>query len=259
MNHELPDVQARFRKGRGTRDQIANIRWIIEKARAFQKNIYFCLIDYAKQSLWLCGSQQTVENSERDGMQTTWPASWAICTQVRKQQLELDMEQQTGSKLGKECIRDVYCHPAYLIHMKSTSSEKAMAPHSGTLAWKIPWTEEPGRLQSIWFGRVRQDWASSLSLFTFHFHTLEKEMATHSSVLAWRIPGMGEPGGLPSMGLHRVGHNWSELTAAAAAEYIMWNAGLDESQAWIKISRRYINNLRYADYTTLMAESKEEL
>ena len=65
MNREIPDVQADFRKGRGTRDQIANIHWIIEKAREFQKNIYFCFIDC--QSLWLCGSQQTVENSERDG------------------------------------------------------------------------------------------------------------------------------------------------------------------------------------------------
>ena len=94
-----------------------------------------------------------------------------------------------------------------------------MAPHSSTLAWKIPWTEEPGRLQSMGSRRVRHDWATSLSLFTFtfHFHALEKEMATHSSVLAWRIPGTGEPGGLPSMGSHRVGHYWSDLTAAAAA------------------------------------------
>ena len=84
-----------------------------------------------------------------------------------------------------------------------------MAPHSSTLAWKIPWTEEPGRLQSVGSLRVGHDWATSLSLFTltFHFHALEKEMATHSSVLAWRIPGMEEPGGLPSMGSHRVGHN----------------------------------------------------
>ena len=94
-----------------------------------------------------------------------------------------------------------------------------MAPHSSTLAWKIPWTEEPGRLQSVGSLRVGHDWATSLSLFTltFHFHALEKEMATHSSVLAWRIPGMEEPGGLPSMGSHRVGHNWSDLAAAAAA------------------------------------------
>ena len=85
-----------------------------------------------------------------------------------------------------------------------------MAPHSSTLAWKIPWTEEPGRLQSMGSLRVGHDQATSpLSdfTFTFHFDVLEKEMATHSSVLAWRIPGTGEPGGLPSMGLHRVGHD----------------------------------------------------
>ena len=79
-----------------------------------------------------------------------------------------------------------------------------MATHSSTLAWKIPWTEEPGRLQSM--GSL--SWARLRDFtFTFHFHALEKEMATHSSVLARRIPGMGEPGGLPSMGLHRVGHD----------------------------------------------------
>ena len=82
---------------------------------------------------------------------------------------------------------------------------------------EIPGTGEPGRLQSMGSLRVGHDWASSLSLFTFHFHALEKEMATHSSVLAWRIPGMGEPGGLPSLGLHRVEHDWSDLAAAAKA------------------------------------------
>ena len=79
VNCELPDVQAGFRKSRGTRDQIANILWIMEKAREFQKNIYFCFIDYAK----------------------------------------------------------------------AFDLEKAMAPHSSTLAWKVPWMEEPGRLQSM--------------------------------------------------------------------------------------------------------------
>ena len=94
MNLELPDVQAGFIKGRGTRDQIANIRWVIKKAREFQKNIYFCFIDYTKA--FDCVDHNKLENSERDG--NTWPASWEICIQVRKQQLELDMEQQTGSK-----------------------------------------------------------------------------------------------------------------------------------------------------------------
>ena len=86
-------------------------------------------------------------------------------------------------------------------------AEKAMAPHSSTLAWKIPWTEEPGRLQSTGSLGVGHDSATSLSLFTFHFNALEKEMATHSSVLAWRIPGTAEPDELPSMGSHRVGHD----------------------------------------------------
>ena len=79
-----------------------------------------------------------------------------------------------------------------------------MATHSSTLAWKIPWMEEPGRLQSM--GPLRVTRLSDFT-FTFHFHALEKEMATHSSVLAWRIPGTVEPGGLPPMGSHRVGHD----------------------------------------------------
>ena len=91
-----------------------------------------------------------------------------------------------------------------------------MAPHSSTLAWKIPWTEEPGRLQSM--GLLRSWTRLSDFTLTFHFHALEKEMATHSSVLAWRIPGTGEPGGLPSLGSHRVGHDWSNLAAATGVK-----------------------------------------
>ena len=97
MNCEFPGIQVGFRKGRGTRDQIANIRWTIEKAREFQKNIYFCFIDRAKafdyvdhNKLWKILKEMGIPN--------TWPASWEICMQVRKQQLELNMEQQTGSK-----------------------------------------------------------------------------------------------------------------------------------------------------------------
>ena len=94
-----------------------------------------------------------------------------------------------------------------------------MAPHSSTPAWKIPWMEEPGGLQSMGSLRVGHD----LSDFTFPFHfpALEKEMATHSGVLAWRIPGTGEPGGLPSVGSHRVRHDCSD--SAAAAGYIVFN------------------------------------
>ena len=97
MNRELPDIQAGFRKGRGTRDQIANICWIMEKAREFQKNIYFCFIDYAK-AFDCVDDNKLGKFWKRWEYQTTWPASWELCMQVRKQQLELDMEQLTGSK-----------------------------------------------------------------------------------------------------------------------------------------------------------------
>ena len=97
MNCELPDVQAGFRKGKGTRDQIANIRWIIEKARELQKTSISALLTMPKPlTMWItinCGKFW-----KRWEYQTTWPASWETCMQVRKQQLELDMEQQTGSK-----------------------------------------------------------------------------------------------------------------------------------------------------------------
>ena len=81
-----------------------------------------------------------------------------------------------------------------------------MAPHSSTLAWKIPWTEEPGGLHAV-HGVAKSRTRLSDFPFTFHFHALEKEMATYSGVFAWRIPGTVEPGGLPSIGSHRVGHD----------------------------------------------------
>ena len=97
LNRELPSVQAGFRKGRGTRDQIANSCWIMEKASEFQKNIYFCFIDYAKA--FDCVDQNKLwKILKRWKYQTTWPNSWETYMQVRKKQLELDMEQQTGSK-----------------------------------------------------------------------------------------------------------------------------------------------------------------
>ena len=99
--------------------------------------------------------------------------------------------------------------------LQCTRLEKAMATHSSTLAWKIPWMEEPGRLQSIRSQRVGHDWATT---FTFHSHALEKDMATHSSILSWRIPGTEEPGRLLSVGSHRVGHDWSDLAAAAVLQ-----------------------------------------
>ena len=104
MNRELLDVQAGFRKGRRTRDQIANIRWIMGKAREFQKNIYFCFIDYAKA--FDCVDYNKLWKILREmGIPDHLTASWEICMQVRKQQLELDMEQQTGSKWKRSISR----------------------------------------------------------------------------------------------------------------------------------------------------------
>ena len=156
MNWELPDVQAGFRKGRGTRDQIPNICWIIEKAREFYKNIYYCLLDYAKGLVWIttnCG-----KFFKRWEYQTTLPASWETYMQIKKQWLDPDMEQCTGSKLGKEYVKSVLFSPCLV------------------------------------------------NLY---------------------------------------------------AEYIMWNSGLDEAQAGIKIAGRNINYLKTAEDTTLMAESEE--
>ena len=158
MNWELPDVQNGFRKGRRTRDKIANIHWIIEKAREFQRNI--CFTDYTKafdcldhNKLWKIFQEMGIPDRV-----VILPVSWEICMQVKKQQLELYMEQQTGPKSGKEYVKAVFCHSAHLTYMQSTS-------------WEM----------------------------------LDK----------------------------------------------------DEAQAVIKITRRNLNNLRYTDDTTLMAESEE--
>ena len=120
MNQELPDVQAGFRKGRGTRDQIANIHWIIEKAREFQRNIYFCFIDYAKDfdcvnhhKLWNILQEMGIPDHLTCLLRNMYAGQEAT--------VRLDMEQQTGSKLGKEYIKAVYCHPVYLTYMQSTS------------------------------------------------------------------------------------------------------------------------------------------
>ena len=118
---EIPDIQAGFRKGRGTRNQIVNICWIIEKARECQKkNIYFCFTNYTKA--FNCVDHKNCGKVlKRWEYQTTLPDSWETCMQVKKQQLESGMEKWTGLKLGKEYVKAVYCHPAYLIYLESTS------------------------------------------------------------------------------------------------------------------------------------------
>ena len=120
VNRELPDVQARFRKGRGTRDQTANIHWILEKAREFQKNIYLCFIDYAKafdcvdhNKLWKIFKEMGIPDHLTCLLRNLNAGQEAT--------VRTGHEQQTGSKLGKEYIKALYCHPAYLTSMQSTS------------------------------------------------------------------------------------------------------------------------------------------
>ena len=122
MKQEFPDFQAGYWKCRRTRSQIANICWIIEKQEnSIKTSTSVSLTTPKPLTVWIttnCG-----KFFKRWDYQTTLPASWEICTQVKKQQLELDMEQQTGSKLGKEYVKAVYCHPAYLTSIQSTSCE----------------------------------------------------------------------------------------------------------------------------------------
>ena len=122
MNHELPDVQAGFRKGRGTRDQIANIHWIIEKPREFQKNIYFCFIDYAKafdcvdhNKLWKILKEMGIPDHLTCLLRNLYAGQEATVT--------------TGHgttdwfQIGKESVKAIYCHLAYLTYMQNTSCE----------------------------------------------------------------------------------------------------------------------------------------
>ena len=128
VNSELPDVQARFRKGRGTRAQIANkSTGSLKKEKNSRKTSTSALLTMPKPlAVWI--TTKSGKFFKRWEYQTTWPASWEVCMQVRKQQLELDMEQQTSSKSRKESVKAVYCHPVYLTSMQSTSRE--------TLGWK---------------------------------------------------------------------------------------------------------------------------
>ena len=148
----LPDVQAGFRKGRGTRDQIANICWIIEKAREFQKNLYYCFIDYAKafdcvdhNKLWKILKEMEILDHLTSLLRNLYAGQEAI---VRTRHGTTDWF-HIGKGVRQGCILSPCLFNLYM--------QKAMATHSSTVAWKIPWMEEPGRLQSMRSLRVRHD------------------------------------------------------------------------------------------------------
>ena len=120
VNCELPDVQAIFKKGRGTRDQIANILWIIKKAREFQKNINFCFIDYTKafdcidhNKLWKLLKEMGIPDHLTCLLRNLYAGQAAT--------VGTGHGKTTGSKSAKEYVKAVYCHPAYLTYMQSTS------------------------------------------------------------------------------------------------------------------------------------------
>ena len=122
MNHELPDVQSGFRKGRGTRDQIANIVGSSKKQESSRKKSTSALLTTPKPlTVWITTNCEKF--LKRWEYQTTRPASWEICMQVKKQHLDLDMEQETGSTSGEEYVMTVYCHLAYLTYLQSTSGK----------------------------------------------------------------------------------------------------------------------------------------
>ena len=150
MNHEIPDIQAGFRKGWGTRDQIANIRWIIEK-ESFRKISTSVLLNMPKpRTVW--NTTNCEKFLKRWEYQSTWPAFWEICMQVKKQHLEPDME-QTGSKSEKEYIKTVYCHPAYLTYMQSTSCKMpGWMKHKleSRLLWEISITSDMQMTPPLW-------------------------------------------------------------------------------------------------------------
>ena len=195
MNWKLPDVQGGFRKGRGTRDHIANIHWIIEKAREFQKDIYFCFIDYAKafdcvnhNKLWKLLQETGIpdhlacllrnlhagqEATVRTGHGTT---NWF---QIRK-----DVRQVCTLS---PCLFNLYVCPL----QKKGGSKKYLTSLVAQKVKRLP--------------TMQETWVQSLGWEDL----LEKEMAIHSSILAWEIPWMEEPGRLQSMGSQRVRHDWA--------------------------------------------------
>ena len=132
MSREIPDVQAGFRKGRGTRDQIANIRWTIEKESSRKTSTSALLTMSKLLTVWIitnCG-----KFFKRWEYQTTWPASWEIYMQVKKQQ-NWTWNYKTTSKSGKEYVKAVYCHPANLTYMQSTSCESQAG-------WSTSWNQD---------------------------------------------------------------------------------------------------------------------
>ena len=164
MNHELPDVQAGFRKGREEPEIKLPTSVGSLKNQGSSRNTFTAAPLTMPKPLTVWITSNCGKFWKRWEYQTTWPASWEICMQVRKQQLELDME-QTGSKSGKEYVKAVYCHLVYLNYMQSimrNARPYEASPARWTWVWvnsgSFWWTRKPGVLQAMSLQKVRHDW-----------------------------------------------------------------------------------------------------
>ena len=229
VERELPDVQAGFRQGRRTRDQIANIRWIIEKAREFQKNIYFCFIDYAKafdcvdhSQLWKILKEMGIPDHLTCLLRNLYAGQEAT---VKTGHRKRDWREEYGKFV--EFQKNIYfCFIDYA---------KAFDCVNHKILWKI--------LQEMWI-------PDHLTCLLWNLYAVqEATVRTGHGTTDWFQIGKGV----------RQGCMLSSCLFNLYAEYIMRKPGLDEAQTRIKIVRRNFNNLRYADDTTLVAESEEEL
>uniref|UniRef100_A0A4W2D4R8 RNA-directed DNA polymerase n=1 Tax=Bos indicus x Bos taurus TaxID=30522 RepID=A0A4W2D4R8_BOBOX len=271
VNRELPDVQAGFRKGRGTRDQIANIRWIIEKAREFQKNIYFCFIDYTKafdcvdhKKLWkilkemgipdhltcllrnlYAGQEATVRivHGTTDWFQIgkgvcqgciLSPCLFNFYAEYMMRNAGLE-EAQAGIKIAGRNINNLRYADNTTLMADFIDYSKAFDCVDHNKLWKI--LKEMGIPDHL------------ICLLRNLYAGQEATVRTGHGTTDWFQIGKGV----------RQGCILSPCLFNLYAEYIMRNTGLEETQTGIKIAGRNINNLRYADDTTLMAESEEEL
>ena len=173
-------------------------------------------------SWWWTGKPGVLQSMGSQRVRLNWATelTWSMLNSVPKPELRRNkaqwrwwhmhrfLENSVSIPRLPETQKELQTGSRGIVLIQSSNLEKAIAPHSSTLSWKIPWPEEPGRLQSVGLLRVRHDWATSLS-------RIWERNAADSSVLAWRMLWTGEPSGLPSVGSHRVGHDWSHLAAAA--------------------------------------------
>ena len=268
---ELPDVQAGFRKGRGIRDQTVNITGSQKKTR---KTSTSASLTISKPStVWItrnCG-----KFFKRWEYHTTWPASWEICIQVKKQELEPNME-QTGSKLGKECVKAVYRHLVYLTYMQSSVQ---LLSHVQLFA--TPWTTAHQASLSITNFQNLPKLISIEFVMSFNHlivcHSLLLLPSIFANIRVFSNESCGQNIGvsdstsvLPTQDWFPLGWTgWISLQSMGLRRIFSSTLRNMQSTSWKMLSwlnhklelwtGRNINNLRYADDTTLMAESKEEL